>query len=113
MYGNPFFSVYPALVGLCLWLAGCHNAEAMSHDLTDHANVKSLVFDVFGTVVDWRNSVIFELSDFFAEREFEADWPDFVDHTEPLSDRYRRVVDRRCRGDRNHDPRIVARASGW
>lgn len=65
--------------------------------LTDLANVKSLVFDVFGTVVDWRNSVIFELSDFFAKRGFEADWPDFVDQWKAC---YRPGMDEVVRGDR-------------
>ncbi|MDP6390080.1 MAG: haloacid dehalogenase type II [Alphaproteobacteria bacterium] len=65
--------------------------------MTDLSDVKALVFDVFGTVVDWRNSVIFELSDFFAARGFEADWPDFVDRWKAC---YRPGMDEIVRGER-------------
>lgn len=37
-------------------------------------NLRALAFDVFGTVVDWRNSVIGELEAFGARNGFEADW---------------------------------------
>jgi 2-haloacid dehalogenase len=36
--------------------------------------VRALVFDVFGTVVDWRTSVIRELETFGRERGIAADW---------------------------------------
>ena len=41
--------------------------------------VKALVFDVFGTVVDWRTSVIGELTSFGRGRGIEADWVAFAD----------------------------------
>lgn len=41
--------------------------------------VKALVFDVFGTVVDWRGSVIRELSAFGNGRGISADWTRFAD----------------------------------
>jgi 2-haloacid dehalogenase len=41
--------------------------------------VKAIVFDVFGTVVDWRTSLIDDLSAFGEERGIAADWPAFVD----------------------------------
>jgi 2-haloacid dehalogenase len=41
--------------------------------------VEALVFDVFGTLVDWRSSLIEDLSAFGAERGIVADWPAFVD----------------------------------
>jgi 2-haloacid dehalogenase len=41
--------------------------------------VKALVFDVFGTVVDWRTSLIDELSQWAKTRKLEADWTALVD----------------------------------
>lgn len=41
--------------------------------------VKALVFDVFGTVVDWRGSVIRELTAFGNGRGLQADWARFAD----------------------------------
>ncbi len=42
-------------------------------------NVKALVFDVFGTVVDWRGSLIRELTAFGNGRGVHADWARFAD----------------------------------
>jgi 2-haloacid dehalogenase len=42
-------------------------------------NVKALVFDVFGTVVDWRGSIIRELTAFGNGRGLERDWARFAD----------------------------------
>jgi 2-haloacid dehalogenase len=42
-------------------------------------NVKALLFDVFGTVVDWRGSVIRELTAFGNGRGLQADWTRFAD----------------------------------
>jgi 2-haloacid dehalogenase len=41
--------------------------------------VKALVFDVFGTVVDWRTSLIDELTQWAQQRKIEADWTALVD----------------------------------
>jgi len=41
--------------------------------------VQALVFDVFGTVVDWRGSLLAELRDFGASRGLALDWESFVD----------------------------------
>jgi 2-haloacid dehalogenase len=43
------------------------------------ADVKALLFDVFGTVVDWRGSIIAELSHFGADKGIAADWAAFTD----------------------------------
>ena len=43
------------------------------------SQLKALVFDVFGTVVDWRSSLITELSAFGQRRGIQADWPLLVD----------------------------------
>jgi 2-haloacid dehalogenase len=40
---------------------------------------KALVFDVFGTVVDWRSSVIPECEAFGKQHRVSLDWPAFVD----------------------------------
>jgi 2-haloacid dehalogenase len=41
--------------------------------------VKALVFDVFGTVVDWRGSIIRELRLLGRRRKVQADWAAFAD----------------------------------
>ncbi len=41
--------------------------------------VQALLFDVFGTVVDWRGSIIAELTGFGAEKGIAADWAAFTD----------------------------------
>jgi 2-haloacid dehalogenase len=41
--------------------------------------VSALVFDVFGTVVDWRSSIIRELEAFGRERRLAADWTALAD----------------------------------
>jgi 2-haloacid dehalogenase len=43
------------------------------------SNVQALLFDVFGTVVDWRSSIIVELTAFGAARSIKADWEQFAD----------------------------------
>lgn len=41
--------------------------------------VKALVFDVFGTVVDWRSSIIEQLQAFGWQKGIAVDWEAFVD----------------------------------
>ena len=43
------------------------------------AELKALVFDTFGTVVDWRSSLIEDLSAFGRSRGIAADWTALVD----------------------------------
>ena len=43
------------------------------------SNIKALTFDVFGTVVDWRGSIIREGEAFGMEKGLEVDWPEFAD----------------------------------
>ena len=56
--------------------------------------VKALLFDVFGTVVDWRTSLIEEFSAWGGERGLVVDWAGFVDAWRgayaPSMDRVRR-----------------------
>ena len=42
-------------------------------------DLKALVFDVFGTVVDWRSSLIGAFSRFGQSRQFDADWAQLAD----------------------------------
>ncbi len=45
----------------------------------DAGSIKAAVFDVFGTVVDWRGSIIREGEALSAARELPVDWPAFAD----------------------------------
>jgi 2-haloacid dehalogenase len=47
--------------------------------VTTDLQVQALLFDVFGTVVDWRGSVIAELTRFGAGKGIAADWEAFTD----------------------------------
>jgi 2-haloacid dehalogenase len=44
------------------------------YDDTALSRIKALVFDTFGTVVDWRSSLISELSEFGHQKGVVADW---------------------------------------
>jgi 2-haloacid dehalogenase len=46
--------------------------------------VQALLFDVFGTVVDWRSSIINELSTWGAKRGLTLDWAGFTDNWRAL-----------------------------
>ncbi len=47
--------------------------------MTAPDNVHALLFDVFGTVVDWRTSIIDDLGRFGSERGLKVDWAAFAD----------------------------------
>src|SRR3954454_20181403 len=47
--------------------------------MSDVSAVKALVFDVFGTVVDWRTSLIADFSKWSDKRGIRADWTALVD----------------------------------
>jgi len=55
---------------------------------------RALAFDVFGTVVDWRSSLIRELEQFGKQHGLQQDWPAFADNWRagyaPAMDRVRR-----------------------
>jgi 2-haloacid dehalogenase len=55
---------------------------------------RALAFDVFGTVVDWRSSIIAELDEFGRSHGVQRDWPTFADNWRagyaPAMDRVRR-----------------------
>lgn len=56
--------------------------------------MRALAFDVFGTVVDWRSSIIGELEVFGKSQGLQRDWPAFADSWRagyaPAMDRVRR-----------------------
>src|SRR5690606_37880143 len=55
-------------------------ADGQMGDLMgDISEVKAILFDVFGTVVDWRTSIIRELEGFGAAKGISADWASFTD----------------------------------
>src|SRR5258708_22912996 len=47
--------------------------------MSDISAVKALVFDVFGTVVDWRTSLIADFTKWADKRGISADWTALVD----------------------------------
>jgi 2-haloacid dehalogenase len=47
--------------------------------MASRPDVQALLFDVFGTVVDWRTSIVDELTRFGAEKRLKADWAAFTD----------------------------------
>lgn len=47
--------------------------------MSDISAVKALVFDVFGTVVDWRSSLIADFTSWGDQRGIKADWTALVD----------------------------------
>jgi 2-haloacid dehalogenase len=62
----------------------------------DTSQVKALTFDVFGTVVDWRGSIIRQGEKFAAERGLKVDWAAFADTWRGA---YRPSMDRVRRGE--------------
>ncbi|MBM3571635.1 MAG: haloacid dehalogenase type II [Alphaproteobacteria bacterium] len=59
--------------------------------------IKAITFDVFGTVVDWRNGVIRDLRTFGQTKEVTADWESFADSWRAL---YQPSMDKVRRGER-------------
>jgi 2-haloacid dehalogenase len=47
--------------------------------MLDVKAIKALTFDTFGTVVDWRSSIIREFTAFGEQRGLAVDWPRFID----------------------------------
>ena len=48
--------------------------------------IKAMTFDVFGTVVDWRGSIIEQFREFGGEKGIHVDWEAFVPR-----ERYRHI----------------------
>ena len=62
---------------MSLGVSGANPAAAQSEVAN---SVKALTFDVFGTVVDWRSSIIREGQLLSARKGFEIDWGEFADN---------------------------------
>jgi 2-haloacid dehalogenase len=62
----------------------------------DAPTVKALIFDVFGTVVDWRGSVIREGEELGRKKNLDVDWAAFADE---WRGRYAPSMDRVRRGE--------------
>ena len=77
--------------------------------MSDISAVKALVFDVFGTVVDWRTSLIADFTKWSETRGIKADWTALVDGWRAV---YSASMDevRKHPGTRLHDPRQAAPA---
>ena len=58
---------------------GTRHAGEMCEKGQTMQGVKAIFFDTFGSVVDWRGSLITELSEFGAQRGLAVDWTAFVD----------------------------------
>ena len=78
--------------------------------------IRALAFDVFGTVVDWRSSIIRELADFGRRNGVCADWARFADDWRagyvPAMDRVRRGELPWTRLDDLHRGRLVELLDG-
>jgi 2-haloacid dehalogenase len=48
--------------------------------MSDKEQIQALLFDVFGTVVDWRSSIISELSAWGSDKGLSVDWAEFSDN---------------------------------
>ena len=66
-----------ALVGLIVAASG--SSPRAQPDPGRLAMVKAMTFDVFGTVVDWRSSIIREGEQLTVRTGIEVDWPRFAD----------------------------------
>ncbi len=64
--------------------------------MTETSGVKALIFDVFGTVVDWRGSVIREGEELGRKKNLDVDWAVFADE---WRGRYAPSMDRVRRGE--------------
>ena len=60
------------------------------------SNIRALAFDVFGTVVDWRSTIIREGEELGRARGLDVDWPGFA---EAWRDGYAPAMDRVRRGE--------------
>ena len=84
MHRRDFLAVPVALGGMTA-LSGSGLARSMTTATGPNSpapnplNVKALVFDTFGTVVDWRGSIIREATQWGQEKNLQIDWGHFAD----------------------------------
>lgn len=63
-----------------LLAAGATSAALSLYAKPELTNVKALVFDTFGTVVDWRGSIIAEGKNWGKAKGLDLNWAEFADH---------------------------------
>src|SRR5262245_55800270 len=71
-----------AMIGAELSGGGAHasdDAQGRRESSPQLTGVKALVFDVFGTVVDWRSSVTREIEELARRKGLKVDGPKFAD----------------------------------
>ena len=71
-----------AMSGAGMMMSGIQSAKAAGFPVPAAGNslgVKAMVFDTFGTVVDWRGSIIREAAGWGRERNLQIDWGKFAD----------------------------------
>ena len=72
-----------AMSGTTMMLSAAETAPASSNSPPPAAAgplaVKALVFDTFGTVVDWRGSIIREATEWGRQKNLQIDWGKFAD----------------------------------
>ncbi|HXX46494.1 MAG TPA: haloacid dehalogenase type II [Candidatus Acidoferrales bacterium] len=73
------FLAMPVIGGLAALSASGGKAFASRPAPANPLRVKALVFDVFGTVVDWRGSIIKEGEQWGREKNLQIDWGKFAD----------------------------------
>lgn len=66
-------------IGAATVAIGAINRVGAQDSARDLASVKALVFDTFGTVVDWRGSIIEEGADWGKDKGITVDWGRFAD----------------------------------
>src|SRR5712691_1033171 len=74
------FLAVPVVLGsfAAMSASGVNNLLRTSAD-SSPSNVKALVFDVFGTVVDWRGSIVREGTQWGQTKGLQVDWANFAD----------------------------------
>ncbi|MGA8765545.1 MAG: hypothetical protein WB559_00895, partial [Candidatus Acidiferrales bacterium] len=68
-----------AMSGAGMMSGSAAMAAAPNSPVANRLGVKALVFDVFGTVVDWRGSIIREATKWGQEKNLQIDWATFAD----------------------------------
>ena len=80
-------------------IANASCTEPKTEDAGQFNSIKALTFDVFGTVVDWRSSIIREGQLLSHKKGLKVDWPKFADR---WRDGYMPIMQRVREGDLPH-----------
>jgi len=83
-----------ALYGVASLRGGAMRAANLGITVGNRLGVKALAFDVFGTVVDWRSSIIREGQEWGRTKSLQVDWAKFADRWRegdmPMMDKVRK-----------------------